>query len=150
MGGILGTDSFPSRNKRSVLWKMFAITVMGGTRTEELRCVETAPQERRAPGYTSRQFSMKNKQQWFGTSVLRRSKRSPSWTEYRFLVLFSGQILRILAFQLMERRKWGSPGKRKLNSQEKTQKMHHFFPLSFLKGHCASWSGEFTHLHGGP
>lgn len=50
---------------------------MGGTRIEEQRCVETAPQERRAPGYTSRQFSMKNKQQWFGASILRMKQKEP-------------------------------------------------------------------------
>lgn len=54
---------------------MFAITVTGGNRIEELRCVETAPQERRAPGYTSRQFSMKNKQQSFGASILRMKQK---------------------------------------------------------------------------
>ena len=57
LSGMLETDLFPSRCKRSSLWKIFAITVVGEIGVKSLRSVETAPLVSRASGYNSLQIS---------------------------------------------------------------------------------------------
>lgn len=59
-------------------------------------CGDSSPREKCFWLHLLADFSMKNKQQWFGFSILWIKQKQPhSWSEYRFLVFFffSGPIL---------------------------------------------------------
>lgn len=69
-------------------------------------CGDSSPREKGFWLHLLADFSMKNKQQWFGFSILWIKQKQPhSWSEYRFLGSFSGPVLSILAFLLIEKRR---------------------------------------------
>lgn len=136
-----GIESCLSRYKRSSLWKVFVITVMGRTRV--LRCVETAPLERRASGYAPWQISQwKTHSSDFASPFCALNKSSNTLGQNTDTWSLSGQISSIPVFLLIERQSQGSQGERK-------DSCIMFSFVFVLKGYCTLWAGKFSHLQGG-